>query len=154
MLYLIIGAAFQGKLAYAGQQYRQLSGCDEFAVSDGAATDLEDSLSSPLIDHLHEMLRRLPADEADFQAAVTDWLDKLAYKLAQYPGQLQIIILDEIGGGLIPMDAGDRLWRERCGRLGCRLAELAGRVDRIWCGLPVVLKDQGRAAGLAQHARP
>lgn len=139
MLYLIIGAAYQGKRSHAEQQYRLMAG-REPAVGDGSQVDLAASLDWPVIDHLHEALRRLPADENLYQAAIAGWLDELDRLRQQDPARLQIIILDEIGAGLVPLDAGDRLWRERCGRLGCRLAEAADRVDRVWCGLPVNLK--------------
>ena len=46
----------------------------------------------------------------------------------------------EIGSGVVPMDAGERAWRERHGRLLRRLAQQAGSVRRVFCGLTEVLK--------------
>jgi hypothetical protein len=160
MLYLIVGAAYQNKRTYALRQYQQLAGqlgagqpdaglidVEETAAGQlifdgdtGDAGDLPASLSRPVIDHIHAILRRMPDDERLYQDQAAAWLDQLQQKLLRQPDQLQIIILDEIGSGIVPLAAADRLWRERCGRLGCQLAALAERVDRIWCGLPTVLK--------------
>ena len=46
-----------------------------------------------------------------------------------------ILICDEVGCGVVPGEA--------VGRLCCRLAERAERVERIFCGLPMVLKGEG-----------
>ena len=51
-----------------------------------------------------------------------------------------IVICDEVGCGVVPMDPAQRTWREQVGRLCCRLAARAERVERIFCGLPMVLK--------------
>ena len=40
-----------------------------------------------------------------------------------------IVICDELGCGVVPMDYEDRAWRERTGRLLCDLAAKADRVD-------------------------
>ena len=51
-----------------------------------------------------------------------------------------IVICDEVGCGVVPMDREDRSWRERVGRTCCRLAERASAVYRVTCGLGVRLK--------------
>lgn len=152
MLHLVIGAAFQGKRHYALRQLaltadgsQNPAGQSETLVCDGETADLMQSLDWPVIDHLHQMVRRLPTDETDCQTIMDSWLDNLQTRLNHNPSDRQFIIIDEIGGGVAPIDAGDRLWRERFGRLACRLAELAGRVDRIYCGLPQILKDENQS---------
>ena len=42
-----------------------------------------------------------------------------------------------------PADPEQRLRREQVGRLCCRLAARAERVERIFCGLSMVLKGEG-----------
>ncbi len=54
-----------------------------------------------------------------------------------------IVICDEIGCGVVPISREERDWRERTGRLCCLLAQKAERVERIFCGLPMVLKGEG-----------
>ena len=54
-----------------------------------------------------------------------------------------ILICDEVGSGVVPADPEQRLRREQVGRLCCRLAARAERVERIFCGLSMVLKGEG-----------
>ena len=51
-----------------------------------------------------------------------------------------VITLDEVGCGVVPIDPAQRAWREDVGRLCCRPAQRAERVERIFCGLPMILK--------------
>ena len=71
------------------------------------------------------------------EKAVT--LEALADELASK----EIVIADEIGCGLVPLDASEREKRERAGRLACMLAERADTVIRVVCGCPQVLKGAG-----------
>lgn len=69
-------------------------------------------------------------------AAGCDSLDALADDLARH----EVVIATEVGGGVVPIDAGQRAAREAAGRLSCLLAGRAQRVVRVFCGLPMVLK--------------
>lgn len=51
-----------------------------------------------------------------------------------------IIISDEIGNGIVPMDKDERRWREETGRLLCKIAQRAESVWRVTCGIPVRIK--------------
>ncbi len=60
----------------------------------------------------------------------------------------KVITCNEIGCGIVPMDAADRAWRDRVGRTCALLAARAEQVVRLCCGIPVVIKDSaggGRA---------
>lgn len=46
-----------------------------------------------------------------------------------------IIISDEIGNGIVPMDAFEREYRERLGRILIEIAARADRVERVVCGI-------------------
>ena len=59
-------------------------------------------------------------DVQDKAADAAD-LTQLAEELAQY----DIVIATEVGGGVVPVDAGQRAAREAAGRLACMLAALA-----------------------------
>ena len=50
------------------------------------------------------------------------------------------MVAREIGSGVVPIDAGERAWRERHGRLLRQLAEKASHVYRVFCGLTEELK--------------
>ncbi len=51
-----------------------------------------------------------------------------------------IIISDEVGNGIVPMEAEEREYRERLGRILCTLAEKAEKVERVICGIGQRLK--------------
>ena len=50
----------------------------------------------------------------------------------------------ELGGGVVPVDPREREARERAGRLACLLAARADTVIRVFCGIPKVLKGEGK----------
>ncbi len=54
-----------------------------------------------------------------------------------------IFICAEVGCGVVPANPEERIWREKVGRLCCRLAERADTVERIFCGMPMILKGAG-----------
>ena len=81
------------------------------------------------------------ADERIFY--LNDWvksLDKdenlevIAHHLiAEHPDM--ICITDEVGKGLVPADRGERLFREKVGRVQISLAEKADEVIHVTCGI-------------------
>ncbi|MFR8456122.1 MAG: bifunctional adenosylcobinamide kinase/adenosylcobinamide-phosphate guanylyltransferase [Oscillospiraceae bacterium] len=115
---LIIGGAYQGKLTLAAQEY----GLTPEDICDLAADDPVPGVRCYI--HLEELTRR--------QEDTESYLPLLA--------AAEVVIAREIGSGVVPMDAGERAWRERHGRLLRRLAQQAGSVRRVFCGLTEVLK--------------
>lgn len=80
-----------------------------------------------------------------FHITVRDWLEKGLDPLAETERLVAespdvVIVMDEIGCGIIPLERADRLWREAVGRVGCFLAERAVTVERVVCGIPVRIK--------------
>ncbi|MDO4750352.1 MAG: bifunctional adenosylcobinamide kinase/adenosylcobinamide-phosphate guanylyltransferase [Eubacteriales bacterium] len=82
-----------------------------------------------------EFAERALWDVQDLAAETSD-LVELADSLAEK----EIVIATEVGAGVVPVDAGERAFREAAGRLACLLAERADVVIRVCCGLPQVLK--------------
>ena len=113
---LIIGGVGQGKLDYVLE--RTGYGMDQVAHTP------EQARTRPVFDGLEQW------PELDEQAL-----------LAANPDV--ICICDEVGCGVVPVEPDQRTWREQVGRLCCRLARRAERVERIFCGLPMVLKGEG-----------
>lgn len=74
----------------------------------------------------------------DVQALAADCEDLAA--LAEGLSKKAVVIATEVGGGVVPIDAGQRHDREQAGRLACLLAERAETVVRVCCGIPQVLK--------------
>lgn len=52
----------------------------------------------------------------------------------------EVVICDEVGCGVVPLEESERVWREGVGRLCAKLAREATLVIRICCGIPQVLK--------------
>lgn len=102
---LIVGGAYQGKTTYAKEHF----------------PDTYEKLN-----HYHEKIRLQmekgmePLEEVK-KLPLSD--DKL------------IIICDEVGCGLVPVDAFERAYREQVGRVGGYLASRASRVIRVICGI-------------------
>lgn len=107
---LIIGGKRQGKLDYALSLGYQMT---------DVATELP--TDKPILYGLQNLVRKNPNLTA---ADIPDC----------------IVICDELGSGVVPMDPEDRAWRERTGRLCCELAKQADRVDRVFCGIAMQLK--------------
>lgn len=54
--------------------------------------------------------------------------------------QKEVVLCDEIGCGLVPMEKEERQRRERVGRLCVALAKEATQVIRVVCGIGQVIK--------------
>ncbi len=52
-----------------------------------------------------------------------------------------ILICDEVGSGIVPIEKKDRIYREAVGRALCRAVKISDRVERIMCGIGQCLKD-------------
>ena len=91
----------------------------------------EAALSAPAIDGFHQTVRALLSDGGDAAA----FARRLA---AENPDA--VIVCDEIGLGIVPLDPFERRWREETGRALCILAAAAEQVTRVCCGIPRRLK--------------
>ena len=100
---LIIGGAYQGKQSYASKTYN-LTDPD---WKDGQTCTIEDLKTAKAVHHFHSFIRR----ELEEGGSVRD-LAEMIWK--ENPDL--IIVTDEVGYGIVPMDAKDREWREACGR--------------------------------------
>lgn len=132
---LFLGGCYQGKKEYVLKLHPEckgqvIEGENLPADWDGMIKELQE-FENPVIDHLHLWVRKCLEQQAD----VKQLSDQL---LEAYPGL--IFICDEIGNGIVPMDALERDYREQTGRLQIRIAEKAERVERIVCGISQRLK--------------
>lgn len=126
---LIIGGQAQGKLGYVLKS-RGIASED---VCDGESCELNADLrGKKLIYKLHLLVRRLLEENGDPEGFIARVLDN---------NPDVILVTDEIGYGIVPVDAFEREWRERTGRICCELAGRATRVERVLAGLPTVLKE-------------
>jgi adenosylcobinamide kinase/adenosylcobinamide-phosphate guanylyltransferase len=51
-----------------------------------------------------------------------------------------VVVADEVGSGVVPVDAADRAYREAVGRALCAVAQAAQEVTRVVCGIGVRIK--------------
>ena len=87
-----------------------------------------------IINHLHLWVKDLLSEgmeESEVQSTILSWVAT---------HQNTILICDELGNGIVPLEKMDRIWREQTGRLMIELAKQAERVERILCGLGQRLK--------------
>lgn len=101
-------------------------------------------ITGPLFSGKREFARTLCGEDemiCDVQnlAAGASDLPALADRLT---GQYKVVVSTEVGGGVVPADAGERAAREAAGRLACLLAQRADTVVRVFCGLPMALKGK------------
>ena len=98
-------------------------------------------ITGPLYSGKRTFAQRLPGTriaEVQALAAEAEDMEKLAEELSAY----DIVMATEVGGGVVPVDAGERAAREAAGRLACLLAARAGCVVQMFCGIPTVLKGE------------
>lgn len=114
---LIIGGAFQGKCAYAVKTY-------DLRPEDICDLAREDPVPGRRC-YLH--LEALSRRETDLERYLPLFEEA-------------IVVSREVGGGIVPMDAAERAWREAHGTFLQTLARRSRRVVRILCGLEEILK--------------
>lgn len=84
-----------------------------------------------LLGHYHETVREQLRNGEDPLTA--------AERLAEAQEDL-VILMDEVGSGVVPMEKEERIWREKCGRCACIFAEKAEMVFRVTAGIGVRIK--------------
>lgn len=119
---LIIGGAYQGKKGYASERYHISEEC----WLDGKACSREELEGAAAVYDFHAFIRRLLREEQDIL--------RFARELCEKNPQL-VVVSDEVGYGIVPMEAEERAWREACGRACTVLAEHADEVVRVCCGI-------------------
>ena len=124
---LIIGGSYQGKLDFARERYGLTDDDIHFCDETNDALDF----SRRCIAYIDRFaLNRVRAGAEPADAFGTD------------PGLYNdmIFIANDISGGIVPMDASLRAWREACGRMNLKLAREADEVWRLFCGIPQCVK--------------
>lgn len=134
---MIVGGQCQGKLAFAGKipaaekkwdgQLRQ----HDRVIADGRTDSFDKAYEAGIIYHLEAYIRRLMEAEGD-SAGFVDAI------LCQ--NKDAVIIADEIGYGIVPVDAFEREYREQDGRLCQRIAAASEEVYRVVCAIGTRIK--------------
>ena len=126
---LVIGGYSQGKLNYVLNNYDK----NTYQVYDGAslAVGTLEKIATEnkvvILNHFHCWVKERIRQGEDPESEIMDFLDQRVKDL--------VIISDEIGNGIVPMDAFEREYRERTGRILVMAAKRADKVVRIICGI-------------------
>lgn len=151
---LVIGGSFQGKLEYVKEQYKNTGRellSEEIADGDSLALRLSDDKWQQIkvVHGLHlfvyqQLKKQLEAVKAGSAAiplpdALAAACERQLKELLAANAEL-VLICDEVGYGIVPLDETERCYREAVGRLLCSLAKQADGMVRIVGGLPIRIK--------------
>ncbi|MGN0600901.1 MAG: bifunctional adenosylcobinamide kinase/adenosylcobinamide-phosphate guanylyltransferase [Oscillospiraceae bacterium] len=124
---IITGGAFQGKKEYAKKRF----GFSDEDILNGGSCDLDTIFTAKCVTDYQLAVKRLLEENAD--------PEEFTRRLCR-ENSGAVIIINEIGGGIIPLEKSERVWREETGRAGCIIAENSREVIRFVCGVPMKIK--------------
>ena len=128
MMKLVIGGTAQGTLEYVLLKHD----VQKNMVWDGVLpNDRELNGNIVIINHLHQWIKNCMVSGGCPEDEIMSFLDC---------NEDCIIICDEIGNGIVPIDPFEREYRERTGRILVQLAMRAEEVERIICGIGQKIK--------------
>lgn len=122
---LIIGGAFQGKGDYAKKEHPQIT------WQQGGELDEAGVLQAEGILNFQDFIRK----ELKAGHDVADLAEKIIKENPEV-----VLVSQEVGYGVVPVDAFDRAYREAVGRICTKLAAGSGKVTRVVCGIGTVIK--------------
>lgn len=133
---LVVGPCASGKRTYAlSCGYAPEDVIDIALLLDNTISSDSAEASIRFFDWLRQMEGSVVCDVHLLAKCDCD-VDRIADVLASK----DMVLCTEVGAGVVPIDKGDREFRERAGRLSVELANRAEKVVRMVCGIPVVLK--------------
>lgn len=124
---MIIGGVYQGKTKFAVSEF----GISE--IKDGEKCNISEVFKTKCIKNYHILIRRLMdenIDPVEFTVRLCSENDDIT------------VIMNEVGCGIIPIEKGERIWREMCGKCGCIIAENSCSVVRVICGIGTYIKGK------------
>ena len=125
---LVIGGYAQGKLNYVLGKYD----VEASKIFDGEIPEnIEERSGTVVINHFHNWLKTKIAYGGCPEKEILEFVEK-------YPNC--VIISDEVGNGIVPIEAFEREYRERTGRILVELAKKAEEVERVICGIGQKIK--------------
>lgn len=128
MIEFVIGGTAQGKLKYVLDK----NNLTKEDVCNGEECDYN-NINKRVLYNFHLLCRRLLKDNINILSFVEALLEK---------NNDIIIISDEIGCGIVPLDKEERIWREETGRACTNIAKKAAIVIRVMAGVPVIIKKE------------
>ena len=129
---LVTGGKNQGKTAFV-KRFLNLEPEEKLPSDwmDGRNDAPEKALFAPVIFHLEELVWRLMKAGVDAESFA---------KRLMAENKAVVIVTDEIGCGIVPMEAFQREYREIHGRICQNIAAESGQVYRVLCGIAMQIK--------------
>lgn len=124
---LIIGGAYQGKLEYALDRFN-LTEDDVFFCKD---EETAMPLDKKIVCNFDLWILALLREGRDVHGMARQFIENNGGA---------IVICNDISGGVVPVDALFRKWRESLGRLTTEMAQQSDEVIRLFCGIATQLK--------------
>lgn len=125
----ITGGAYQGKKDFVINNLN----ISENNIYNGILCDLNKIFVSKCVDNYHIFIKNLISKDIN----PIEFTQKLLSE-----NNNVIIIMNEIGCGIVPIDENERFWREMCGKCGCIIAEKSEIVVRVVCGTGIIIKGK------------
>ena len=133
---VVTGGVAAGKKSFCERQFHKKEGED---WCDAGSVSIEELMRADWIYNLHQLVHRAVLGEISWEM-----LEMLEHALTAQTQSHPVVVTDEIGCGIVPMDASERAWREAVGRLACRLAENAREVWLVTCGIGTCIRREER----------
>lgn len=141
---LVTGGSFQGKRVFV-RQYLGEQNADGAVWTEGAEASWEEFMDGRFCRDFQLFVRRVmegsagPSFREQKGPAMDQILEQLLEELLAGPKD-RVLVTDEIGCGIVPADAFERLYWEETGRLCYRIAGEADEVWRVCCGTGIRIK--------------
>lgn len=133
----IIGGEHQGKLEYLfnismfkKEDVLDCSNVDEIKVDEILVS------SKPVIYNFNNLIKKLLLVYND-EEKVKEKIETMIKE-----NKKSVIISNEIGYGIVPIDKFERKYRELTGRICCKIAKESKEVHRVICGIGTIIKGE------------
>lgn len=123
----IVGGMGQGKVMFAQEQFPEL---EHEILADGEGASWEEFLEARFAMNLQAMIRRRLKNGEASEVLEREMAQELLKACPE-----RVLLADEIGCGIVPMDVFSRNYREVTGRICCQLAKEAREVWRVVAGI-------------------
>ena len=124
---LIIGALNAGKRDISSKFYHIQKFCD------GQTASYTDVMNAEAVTNYHLLIQRLLNDGKSPEDFTNRFISE---------NFTALVIMNEVGAGIVPIQREERVWREKCGICSRIIAEKSDSVIRVICGIPQVLKGE------------
>lgn len=129
---MIVGGAYEGKTDYAKWQFE----LTDSEIVDGLECSKRDLMNCRCVKHAEELVRRsLKRGEDPMQ---------LADGMIRFNPDM-IVIANEVGCGIVPVNSEERAFREAAGRFCTKLAAFSDEVHRVVYGEGMIIKKEEKA---------